>query len=98
MNPFAFLVSEILYRPLYNLIVLFLEVFDANLGLAIIALTIVIRLLLLKPSMAGNQMQQSMGSIQPKMQELQEKYKDDPKKLSEETMKLLKKDGAGPLK
>ena len=43
-------------------------------------------------------MQQSMGDIQPKMQELQEKYKDDPKKLSEETMKLLKKDGAGPLK
>ena len=32
------------------------------------------------------------------MQELQEKYKDDPKKLSEETMKLLMKDGAGPLK
>jgi YidC/Oxa1 family membrane protein insertase len=98
MNPFAFLLSEVLYRPLYNLIVIFLQVFDANLGLAIIALTVVIRLLLLKPSMAGNQMQQSMWSIQPKMQELQEKYKDDPKKLSEETMKLLKKDGAGPLK
>jgi len=32
------------------------------------------------------------------MQEVQEKYKDDPKKLSEETMKILKKDGAGPLK
>ncbi|MBP7061465.1 hypothetical protein KBA84_01375 [Patescibacteria group bacterium] len=60
MNPFAFLLSEVLYRPLYNLIVIFLQVFDANLGLAIIALTVVIRLLLLKPSMAGNQMQQSM--------------------------------------
>ena len=32
------------------------------------------------------------------MQAVQEKYKDDPKKLSEETMKILKKDGAGPLK
>lgn len=39
-----------------------------------------------------------MSNIQPKMQEIQEKYKDDPKKLSEETMKLLKKEGAGPLK
>ena len=32
------------------------------------------------------------------MQEIQEKYKADPKKLSEETMKLLKKEGSGPLK
>ena len=39
-----------------------------------------------------------MSSIQPKMEEIQEKYKDDPKKLSEETMKLLKKEGAGPMK
>ncbi len=39
-----------------------------------------------------------MSNIQPKMQEIQEKYKDDPKKLSEETMKLLKKEGSGPLK
>ena len=61
-------------------------------------MTLVIRLLLLKPSLAGANMQQSMGSLQPKMQAVQEKYKDDPKKLSEETMKILKKDGAGPLK
>lgn len=61
-------------------------------------MTIVVRLLLIKPSLAGAQMQQSMGGLQPKMQEVQEKYKDDPKKLSEETMKILKKDGAGPLK
>ena len=32
------------------------------------------------------------------MQEIQEKYKDDPQKLSEETMKLLKKEGSAPLK
>lgn len=98
MNPISLIVSEILYRPIFNIIVVFLELFSSNLWWAIVAMTVVIRLLLLKPSMAGTQMQQSMGWLQPKMQELQEKYKDDPKKLSEETMKLLKKDGAGPLK
>jgi YidC/Oxa1 family membrane protein insertase len=98
MNPFTLIVSEILYRPVFNIIVVFLGLFGANLGWAIVCMTIVVRLLLLKPSMAGAQMQQSMGGLQPKMQEVQEKYKDDPKKLSEETMKLLKKEGAGPLK
>lgn len=98
MNPFMLIVSEILYRPVFNIIVMFLGLFAGNLGRAIICMTIVVRLLLLKPSMAGAQMQQSMGWLQPKMQEAQEKYKDDPKKLSEETMKILKKEGAGPLK
>jgi len=43
-------------------------------------------------------MQSQMGDLQPKMQKLQEKYPDDPKKLQEEMMKLLKTHGAGPLK
>lgn len=98
MNPFMLIVSEVLYRPVFNIIVMFLGLFGGNLGRAIICMTIVVRLLLIKPSLAGAQMQQSMGGLQPKMQEVQEKYKDDPKKLSEETMKILKKDGAGPLK
>lgn len=98
MNPFALIIAEVLYRPVFNLIVVFLWLFGGNLGWAIVCMTIVVRLLLLKPSMAGTQMQQSMWGIQPKMQEIQEKYKDDPKKLSEETMKLLKKEWGGPLK
>jgi YidC/Oxa1 family membrane protein insertase len=47
---------------------------------------------------AWNQMQHGMWELQPKLNEIQEKYKDDPKKLSEETMKVFKKDGKGPLK
>jgi YidC/Oxa1 family membrane protein insertase len=40
--------------------------------------------------MHANKMQKSMVDIQPRMKELQEKYKDDPQKLWEETMKLMK--------
>lgn len=43
-------------------------------------------------------MQQGMWDMQPKLNEIQEKYKDDPKKLSEETMKVFKKDWKWPLK
>jgi YidC/Oxa1 family membrane protein insertase len=48
--------------------------------------------------MAGNAMGKQMGNLQPKMQELQEKYKDEPEKLSSETMKLFKTEWAWPLK
>ncbi len=98
MNPFSLLFDEIIYRPIINLLVVFLWLFDGNLGLAIVSLTVIIRLLLLKVTFAGNTMQQQMSDFQPKMAEIQERYKDDPKKLSEETMKLFKNQGMWPLK
>lgn len=98
MNPFSLLWTELLERPIFNLLILFLAIFGGNMGVAIILLTLLIRLLLLKNSLAGANMSKGMSNIQPQMEKLQEKYKDDPKKLSEETMKLLKKEGAGPMK
>jgi inner membrane protein oxaA len=98
MSVFGALWAEFLYRPIFNLLVVFLAIFGGNMGVAIVLLTLLVRLLLLRNSMAGANMSKGMSSIQPKMEEIQEKYKDDPKKLSEETMKLLKKEGAGPMK
>ena len=48
---------------------------------------------MIKQTSVGNDMQKGMGDMQPKLNALQEKYKDDPKKLSEETMKVFKSDG-----
>jgi len=93
MNIFALLIVEILYRPIFNILVIFLAIFGGNLGIAIILLTITVRLLMIKQTLAGNDMQKGMSNLQPKLNEIQEKYKDDPKKLSEETMKVFKSDG-----
>lgn len=95
---FALFRNELILRPVYNFLLLFLEVFNGNLWLAIIALTILVRLFLSKSSSQANAMQSGMGAMQPKIQELQEKYKDNPEKLSQEMMALLKKDGVWPLK
>jgi len=51
---------------------------------------LIIRFLLIKNSAAAANMQSSMGDLTPKMQEIQEKYADDPQRLSEEMMKLMK--------
>jgi membrane protein insertase Oxa1/YidC/SpoIIIJ len=54
------LFSEILYRPIFNILAVFLAVFDGNLGIAIILLTVTIRLLMIKQTLAGNDMQKGM--------------------------------------
>lgn len=54
-------------------------------------LTLLIRLLLIRNSAAAANMQGSMGEMQPKMQEIQEKYANDPQKMQSEMMNLLKK-------
>ena len=87
------LFTEILYRPIFNILAIFLAIFGGNLGIAIILLTITIRLFMVKQTLAGNDMQKGMWALQPKLNEIQEKYKDDPKKLSAETMKVFKTDG-----
>ncbi len=68
-----------------------------NYGLAIIVLTILVRLATW-PIMA-RQMKSSerMRELMPRIKELQEKYKDDRQKQSEETFKLYRETGVNPL-
>lgn len=58
--------------------------------LAIFAFTLVIRLLILPFNIKAAKSTQGMQRIQPEVKKIQEKYKDDPQKLSAETMKLYK--------
>jgi YidC/Oxa1 family membrane protein insertase len=98
MNIFSVLLTQILYRPIFNILIVFLAIFGGNLGIAIILLTLLIRGILFKSTAAGANMQTGMSNLQPKIEELQKKYENDPQKLSEETMKLFKTAGKAPLK
>lgn len=98
MNPLKLLAVEIIYRPIFNILVVLLALFGGHLGWAIVVLTLLIRALLWKVSSNQTQMQKGMGNMQEKLKEIQEKYADDPQRLSQETMKVMKSDGLGPLK
>jgi len=98
MNPISLILLNIIYKPIFNLIVILLALLWGNLWLAIIWLTLIVRLILLKPSLAANNMQKWMVDIQPRLKEIQEKHKDDPQKMGEETMKLFKTSWNNPLK
>ncbi|MCM1992354.1 membrane protein insertase YidC [Oceanirhabdus seepicola] len=66
-------------------------------GLAIIVLTIIVRLLLLPLTLKQTKSMSKMTEIQPELKKLQDKYKNDPQRLNQETMKLYKENGANPM-
>ncbi|MBO8172174.1 MAG: membrane protein insertase YidC [Bacillaceae bacterium] len=68
-----------------------------NYGLAILIVTIIIRLLTLPLMLKQIKSSKQMQLIQPEMQKIREKFKDNQQKLQEETMKLFQKHNINPL-
>ena len=69
----------------------------ANYGLAIILLTIAIKMLLYPLTVKQVRSMKGMQILQPKMKELQEKYSKQPEKLQKELAILYKETGVNPL-
>jgi YidC/Oxa1 family membrane protein insertase len=65
-------------------------------GLAIIGLTIIVRLVLFPLTWKQYSNAHALQALQPKMRELQRKYKDDRNKLQAETMKLYQEHRVNP--
>ena len=68
-----------------------------NFGLAIVALTLIIRLLLFPVAQKQFKSMAQMRAVQPKMKALQERYKDDKPQLQQEMAKLYKEEKVNPL-
>ena len=68
-----------------------------NWGFAIILLTLVVKASFWPLTRKSFQSSRAMQTLQPKLTELKEKYKDNPQKQGEEQMKLFKEEGVNPL-
>lgn len=68
-----------------------------NWGVAIILLTLLVRLIVLPLHMMSLRSMKGMQKIQPMLQALREKHKDDPMAVHRETMALMKQHNANPL-
>ncbi len=87
-----------LYQPLFNiLIVLYQYLPGRDFGVAVIALTVLIRLLLYPLVAESIRVQKITTQIQPKVKEIQEKYKNDKEKQALLTMELWKEYKVNPL-
>lgn len=98
MSSIKYILKLILYKPLFNALIFLVWLMPYhNVGLAIIILTIIIRLILLPSSMNATRQQKRMRDLQPEIAEIQAKYKDDKQKQSQELMAFYKENKINPL-
>ncbi len=82
--------------PMWQVLI-FLFGLVGNFGVAIICLTLIIRLLLFPVAQKQFHSMAQMRAVQPKMKALQERYKDDKQQLQQEMAKLYKEEKVNPL-
>lgn len=89
--------STVFYLPLYNTLVLILSIVPgANVGVAIVLLTVIVRGALLPLSHKSVTSQAKMRSLAPVLEKLKEKHKDDKQEQARKTMELYKEHGINP--
>lgn len=97
MNILSFLYTDLIYRPLFNLLVFLYDIIPGHdIGVAIILLTILVRLALYKVNGQAIKGQRELQEIQPEIREIQKKYKDDKEKQAQELMAVYQKRKISP--
>ncbi len=91
----------ILLQPILNILLVLTNVLFGNFGLGIIALTILVRLIMLPLTLwqlrGSKKQSEAMAAVKPKMDQLKKKYAKNPQKQQQEMMKLYKEAGITPL-
>ena len=88
--------NQIIVQPMINGLVLLYSPF-LNFGIAIIAFTFLIRLMMVPLTVKQSRQIKKMNQLQPLMKQVQAKFKNDRQRVSQETMKLYKEHGVNPL-
>ena len=68
----TFLYHQLLFRPLFNLLVFLYDVTGKDFGVAIVLLTVIVRLIFTPLSIKALRSQKELNRLQPKIKELQE--------------------------
>src|SRR3989338_3874182 len=89
--------TTIFYQPLWNALVWFYNILPGHdIGLAIILLTIVIKIILFPFTLQSLRSQKAMQTLQPKLDALKQQYKDDKEGQAKAMMELYKTEKVSP--
>jgi len=96
-NFFIQIFNTVFYQPLLNVLILLYQYLPGNdFGIAIILLTILIRILFYPLTNKAIKSQKTLESFQQKVQEIQERNKEDKEKQAREMMELYRKEKINP--
>ncbi len=90
------LFHNVLYLPLLNLLFFIYNIFFSDLGIAIIILTIIIRVILLPIFYKGAKDQTIIQKLAPKIREIQQTHKDDKQEQTKKMLALYKEHKVNP--
>lgn len=96
MEIIDFIWNDILLGPIMNGLIVIAHAVGDNYGVAIILFTLIVRVLTYPLTLRQLRATRSMQEMQPRMQEIQKKYK-DPRRRQEELMKVYREAGFNPL-
>jgi len=97
MNFISLFFNEVFYRPLFNGLIFLYNIFSFHdFGVAIIFLTVIIRLILYPLNQKSIRSQKALNELQPQIKEVQAKYKNDRAKQSQALMDLYKEKKINP--
>lgn len=88
---------DIILNPLITLLAWMYSLFGNNIILAIVALTVIIRMMTYPLLARQQRSSKKMQALQPRLKKLQEKYKDDREQLAQAQMKLYQEAGVNPI-
>ncbi|MEX2431526.1 MAG: YidC/Oxa1 family membrane protein insertase [Dehalococcoidia bacterium] len=97
MEFLGLLWNEIITKPMTNSLLLLYVLLGSNLGLAIIAFTVMVRSLTYPLVVRQLRQMRKMQELQPRIKEIQERFKKDPQRRGQETMKMYKEMGVNPV-
>ncbi|HIA75643.1 MAG TPA: membrane protein insertase YidC [Dehalococcoidia bacterium] len=97
MEIFSQIWNSVIIQPMINSLLILYTIAISNFGLAIILFTILIRAAMMPLTVKQSKQMKSMTALQPKIKEIQNKFKNDKQKQSQETMKLYKEQGVNPI-
>jgi YidC/Oxa1 family membrane protein insertase len=92
MNPVMFPLKKALLWGLTSLYAVF-----HNYGVAIMLLTIIVRVIFWPVTHKSTESMRKMQALQPQIKEIREKYKDNPQRMQQETMQFYKQNKVNPM-
>lgn len=97
MSYLIYVYNLIFYQPLFNCLVWLYNILPGHdIGLAILVLTVFIRLILFPLYYQSIKSQKALQDIQPKVDALKKQYANEKEKMAQELMNLYKKDKVNP--
>lgn len=90
------LLKDLFYYPILNALIFFYGLLG-DMGLAIIAITLLVKIVTLPLANKATKAQRRMQALQPDLRKLQEKHKDDRETLAKEMMAFYRAEGVSPV-